>query len=80
MVRVHVLAAMGIHRRGIMIGQLNTGFLLFTSLGLSLGVVALIVIILLAASVMLRPSRWHEWTREVWLGQSTERKQMLIST
>ena len=80
MVRVHVLAAMDIHRGGIMMGQLNTGFLLFISLGLFLGVVALIAIILLAVSVMLRPSRWHERTREVWLGQSTERKQMLAST
>ena len=54
-----------------MITQLHTGFLLFVSFGLFLSLVALIVVVLLVASAILRPDRWHERIRATRLTQST---------
>lgn len=54
-----------------MITQLQTGFLLFVSLGLFLSFVAVIVIVLFVVSAIPRPGQWHERPKEIGLVHST---------
>lgn len=63
-----------------MMVQLHTGVRLFLSLGLFVSLVALIGAIMLVASAILRPGRWHERLGATRLVEPTEHNGMFAST